>query len=168
MNKLALVTVSEKLAFGVEGITENVKLAAESPQQYVEKFANELEERGISEPFEGLPWIALVDALLDNQLASEIDWAEEIDDVMYVIDQLLQRKQLPSIDWTPLQEEYDDESETDEFLEAITVALKKQSLALAYLDIDSDSFVLIIVKDHEIIELKHLAEEAGYRILDEY
>lgn len=168
MNNRALVKISEKLAFGLDEITSTVKLAMENPQQYIGEFSDELEDRGISEPFEALPWIALVDALIEHQLADEIDWKEENDDIIEVIDQLLQRKQLPRVDWTSLHNEHDDETSTDEFLEAISVKLEEQSMALAYLDIDSDSYVLIVVKDHEISELKELAEEAGFNILDEY
>ena len=56
----------------------------------------------------------------------------------------------------------------EEALDALASELQKNSISLAYLDIDSDSYVLITVRREEIEELKGLAQQAGFTILDEF
>ncbi|MCP1308911.1 DUF6630 family protein [Paenibacillus tyrfis] len=167
MNNSALLELSRKLSFDVEGIVlEDVALAIEQPLVYFEKYKDRLDERCINEPIEELAWIALVDVLLEHQLAFEIDWKETGLYVCDVIDELLDRKKLAPIDWKEFESDHYSEMPTDEFLNHIAKKMKEAGVSLAYMDIDSDSYVLITVPAADLDEIKRLSEEAGVVISD--
>ena len=166
MKELALLKLGERLALDAEGI-QTVKLACENPKRYFKIFEHQLDDRGISEISNDLPWIALVDELIEKELAHEIDWKESIATICEVVDHLLKKKNLLTPAWAELNAKYS-ELDAEEALDAIASELQKNAISLAYLDIDSDSYVLITVKREEIEELKELAEQVGFTILDEF
>lgn len=164
MKKLALVKLGERLMLDAKGL-EIVKLACENPEQYFEGFVYQLEERGIEEVSSDLPWLALVDELIEQNLADEIDWKESVSTICEVVDHLLRKKKMPTLDWAKLNAKYS-ELDAEEALEKIAAELQESGVTLAHLDIDSDSYVLITVKREEIEALKGLAQQAGFTILD--
>lgn len=166
MKELALVKLGERLMLDAEGL-EVVKLACENPKQYFEVFAHQLEERGIEEISNDLPWIALVDELIERNLADEIDWKESVSTICEVVDHLLRQKKMPTLDWAELNAKYS-ELDAEEALDAVAVELLENDVSLIHLDIDSDSYVLITVKREEIEVLKGLAQQVGFTILDEF
>ncbi|MEC0210963.1 hypothetical protein P4H70_18650 [Paenibacillus ehimensis] len=169
MNNSALLELSRKLSFDVEGIViDDVALASEHPLAYFEKYKDRLDERCINEPIEELAWISLVDVLLEHQLAFEIDWKETGLYVCDVVDELLDRKKLASMDWEEFESDQYSEMPTDEFLNHIARKLNEVSVSLAYMDIDSDSYILIVVPTADIEGIKRLAEEAGVVISDSF
>ncbi|XOK58291.1 DUF6630 family protein [Paenibacillus elgii] len=169
MNNSALLELSRKLSFDVEGIViDDVGLALEKPLAYFEKYKDRLDERCINEPIEELAWISLVDVLLEHQLAFEIDWKETGLYVCDVVDELLGRKKLASIDWEEFESDHYSEMPTDEFLNHVAKKLGEAGVSLAYMDIDSDSYVLITVSTADIDEIKRLAEEAEVVISDSF
>ncbi|WP_010503810.1 DUF6630 family protein [Paenibacillus elgii] len=169
MNNSALLELSRKLSFDVEGIVlEDVALAIEQPLVYFEKYKDRLDERCINEPIEELAWIALVDVLLEHQLAFEIDWKETGLYVCDVVDELFDRKKLASLDWEEFENDPYNEVPTDEFLNHIAKKLKEAGVSLAYMDIDSDSYVLITIPTADIEEIKRLAEKAEVVISDSF
>ena len=91
MNELTLLRLGERLALDAEGI-QTVKLACENPKQYFKVFEHQLEERNIMEISHELPWIALVDELIEKELAHEIDWKESMATICEVVDHLLRKK----------------------------------------------------------------------------
>lgn len=166
MNELTLLKLGERLALDAEGI-QTVKLACENPKQYFKIFEHQLDERGISEISNDLPWIALVDELIEKELAYEIDWKESIATICEVVDQLLRKNNLLTLEWAELNAKYS-ELYAEEALDLLASELQKNSISLAHLDIDSDSYVLITVRREEIEELKGLAQQAGFTIIDEF
>ncbi|KZE75789.1 hypothetical protein AV654_25295 [Paenibacillus elgii] len=167
MNNSALLELSRKLSFDVEGIViDDVDLALENPLAYFEKYKDRLDERCINEPIEELAWISLVDVLLEHQLAFEIDWKETGLYVCDVVDELLGRKKLASIDWEEFESDHYSEMPTDEFLNHVAKKLREAAVSLAYIDINSDSYVLITVPAADIEEIKRLAEKAEVVISD--
>lgn len=56
----------------------------------------------------------------------------------------------------------------EEALVALALELQEKEISLAHLDIDSDSYVLITVRKDEIEELKGLAQQGSFTILDEF
>ncbi|PUA36650.1 hypothetical protein C8Z91_25060 [Paenibacillus elgii] len=169
MSNSALLELSRKLSFDIERVVlDDVALAIERPLAYFEKYKDRLDERCITEPIEELAWISLVDVLLEHQLAFEIDWKETGMYVCEVVDELLDRKKLASIDWEEFENDPYNEMPTDEFLNHVAKKLKEAAVSLAYMDIDSDSYVLITVPTADIEEIKWLVEEAGVVISDSF
>lgn len=165
MNTIALLQLCKKLSKDSDVVIEAVKFSIDSPSKYYVNHAEQLRERGINKSSEELPWIALVDELIENGLAFEIDWKEESQAICEVIDDLLDRKSFSGLEWHSFDEGYEDYT-TEEFLNEVSIKLRERSISLAFLDIDSDSYVLITVPAKEIEDLKRLALEAGYRISD--
>ena len=167
MNPMLLLV--QKLSCDAEEqIYSEVSLAIEKPEAYFEKFEDRLDERGIDSPIEQLAWISLVDALLDQDLAYEIDWKETGLYICDVVDELLDRKKMECVSWEEFEDGEFDELPTSEFLNEVSKKLKEKGISLACLDIESDCYVLITVPSSDIDEIKKLAQEAGYRIQDSF
>ena len=167
MNYLPLYELTYQLSFGERNIIERVRLAIERPNLYYEEYSEHLVDRSIDKLSESLPWIALVDALLDNDLAIEIDWKESTSSIIEGVEFLLQQRNLDSLDWSFL-DNYSDELPTNKVLNIISLKLLQNSISLSYLDINSDSYVLIPVPMDKIEIMKKLAATAGYKICDEF
>ncbi|GAB0168343.1 DUF6630 family protein [Lysinibacillus sp. CTST325] len=165
----ALLLLVKKLSCDVEEqIFPEVSLAIEKPETYFEKFQNRLDERGIDSPIDQLAWISLVDALLDHDLAFELDWKESGLYICDVVDELLDRKKMACISWEDFEDGEFDELPTSQCLNEISEKLKEEGISLAFLDIDSDCYVLITVPLSDIDDIKKLAQEVGFRIQDSY
>ncbi|MEC0181020.1 hypothetical protein P4H61_05865 [Paenibacillus peoriae] len=169
MNKAAMLKLSEKLAYDLkEKVLEDVKLALEEPESYFERCEDRLNERGIEVSDRTFVWIALVDVLLEYDLAFEMDWKEKGTYVCDVIDGLLVRKYFPLVNWEELEGKDYSEWTTEMFLNEAARRLKSIAVSLAYLDIDSDSFVLITVPEIEIESIKQLSQKAGFTVEDSF
>ncbi len=166
LNELPLLKVGEMLGLDAASI-QDVRLAYEHPKRYLEVFGDRLEERNVLETSNDLPWIALVDALIDKELAEEIDWKESFEVITDVVEQLLKKKNLFSFDWEELNHT-DYELFSEDALATLASELKRNATSLAYLDIDSDSYVLVVAKIVDMIELKKLAAQSGFAIIDEF
>ncbi|WP_020619954.1 DUF6630 family protein [Paenibacillus daejeonensis] len=164
----ALLRLSRLLAPGEADVAAEVNEALHYPTVYSEKNPERFDNRGLEGNETFLPWIALVDALIQRGLAHEIDWKEESDEVLAVVQRLLDRRQLlmngrelPPADALASEA-------THVVLQACYDALAAQDVVLASLDIDSDSYVLITVPSDWMQELTTFATEAGYRLIVEY
>ncbi|MBG9792935.1 hypothetical protein ABD76_10715 [Paenibacillus dendritiformis] len=166
MNTIALLNLSKRLSLGSNEILQNVRLAVDNPSKYFHENRNRLDERNIDELTEELPWIALVDELIENGFAFEVDWKESNYRICEIIDVLLEKKSFSLLEWQWADEGNYDELSTAEFLHEVSQRLKAHSISLAYVDIDSDSYVLIVVPVQEIESLKMLALAAGHSISD--
>ncbi|MNJ28900.1 hypothetical protein D3C77_234540 [compost metagenome] len=166
MNKLALLNLSKRLSNSSDHVVQKVKMAIEYPDLFIEKYSEGLVERNIDFSFEELLWIALVDELIENGFAFEIDWKESPQNICAVVDVLLENKNYPMLDWGWLQDI--DDIPTELFLYKTSQKLHGLLLSLGYLDIDSDSYVLIIVTLDEMASIKSLALDAGYTISDHF
>ncbi|TVY02072.1 DUF6630 family protein [Cohnella terricola] len=165
MNKSAFLLLSEKLSYDSKAIVlEDVTLAVEHPDLYMEKYQDRLEERGIDEPVEELAWISLVDVLIEHKLAFEVDWKATGIYVCDVVDILLHRKKISLIDWEEFEDEDYSDMPSDQFFQIVANKLSEVNLALTYLDIDSDCYVLIVVPIEDMSEIKRLAQEAEVTI----
>jgi hypothetical protein len=145
-----------------EKLIEELNLAINNPVGYITKFQEQLSYRGIDEPFPELPWIALVDGLTMQNRLVEIDWNTELEDITWNIDQLLQAESDEPNRWTWAETRIWEEKPTEEFLKAAADMFNKRGLALVYLDINSDSYPLLLIKVEQLAQSQKLAEEAGY------
>lgn len=164
----ALLMLSRQLSLDNEDVVLEVNESLLTPHAYCEKWQDRLDDRGISVPFKELSWFAMVDALIEERMAEEFDWKTESTIVLYTIRKLIARKQLlpQDMDWSEF--DFMEDLPTAEALEIMKNKLKPYHIALASVDILSDSYVLITVPSEELVGLKRLASKAGYRIVDHF
>lgn len=167
--RAALLTLSEKLSAGHEHVVGEVVQAWDHPELYVEQWGDRLENRGIYEPIPDLAWIALVDALDELGLVWEIDWKQEAETILFAVGSLLDRRDwlLPAAD-RGLEQAICFESHTYESLGELHEWLRPHGIVLGHLDINSDSYVLIVVKEEECKEIEQLAATSGYRFYSRF
>ncbi|WP_410673738.1 DUF6630 family protein [Amycolatopsis sp. cmx-4-68] len=154
----ALVAVATLLAPDTPQVAARVAAAHDDPGAYLVEHADRLDDRGIDEPFPGLPWIALVDALADHGLLAEVDWKEAPEEI---VSQLRALRSAPSADelWTALSES---DLATHEFLEAAGHRLRETGTALVVLDIESDCYPLALLPAPHGEKLVTSAAAAGF------
>lgn len=152
---LARQLLPEDPAYEVE-----VRLALEDCAGYVERFREQLQGRGITKPEPGLPWIALVDGLWSRKKLVEIDWREAPEEIIEQLDPLLDEygSRPNRWEWADQEEDWD----TEAFLLEIGRTIAADGLALACIDIESDSYPLLIVKSDTFDRARKLADESGY------
>jgi hypothetical protein len=77
-NPDALLLLCKILLVRDPAFVEDVQLSMTDPNLYLNKF---LVNRGIHETIPELPWIALVEGLIDRGYLVELDWATAAEDV---------------------------------------------------------------------------------------
>lgn len=167
----ALLELADRLAFGNKQIVEEVHLALRTPPNYFETFQDRLERRGIMDAQASLPWFALIDGLIEEELAWEIDWKESPDTIVWAVGKLINRKKSRDAAMAalpPLREQDYTDMYTHETLHNIHRKLDRYGFALACMDIDSDSYVLTVVPTLDLPRLSALAMQAGYKLNADY
>jgi len=162
--RAALLSLSEKLSLGSENVVGEVVQALDHPELYLEQWEERLDNRGIDEPILDLAWIALVDALDELGLAWEIDWKQDAETILFAVGSLLDCRGwlLPATD-RRLEQAISQDSYTFDLLGELHKWLRPHGIVLGHLDINSDSYVLIVVKEDECEEIERLAATSGYR-----
>ncbi|MFI0113143.1 DUF6630 family protein [Streptomyces globisporus] len=160
--RASLAEIAGLLAPAHPGVAEEVLRAHDSPHAYVSAFADRLDDRGIDEPFGGLAWIALVDALAAHGLLAEFDWKEDPQEIRAQLRKLESR---PSVDpWDLFEADAATTLPTDEFLHACGRHYREIGAALAVLDIDSDCYPVVGLRAARAGELTALAARAGFPV----
>ncbi|MBD2865118.1 DUF6630 family protein [Paenibacillus oceani] len=163
VKRTALITLSAQLSADSEIVVSEVVLALEHPELYVEQWADRLANRGIEEPIPELAWIALVEALDEQGLVWEIDWKADAEDILFAVHSLLDRRgwHLPSAD-RQLEQAVRSGGHTYDYLCKLHESLRSHGIVLGSLDINSDSYVLIVFREEEVEEVQQLAKASGY------
>lgn len=141
-------------------LSAEVLLALTHPEIYMSHFADELEQRGIEDPREVTPWLALVDGLQRRELCVELDWKLGMNDLVWSLSRLRISEER-HVDYDSL-----DASEISGF-DALTEAaayLRPQGLTLAVFDIDSDSYPLVLLPADQLAPIEELAREVGQKV----
>ncbi len=161
----ALLALSRKLSGGSEQVAGEVAQALDQPDAYVEQWGERLLNRCIEEPTPDLAWIALVDALGEHGLVWEIDWKQEIETTLFAVHSLLDCRGwlLPAAD-RRLEQAIQTEHDTFQQLIELHDWLRPHGLVLGHLDINSDSYVLIVVREDDFTEIGLLAKASGYTL----
>jgi hypothetical protein len=149
-------------------LVEEVRLAIVSADEYVGRFQERLRDRGIKEPRSDLQWIALVDGLENRGRLRELGKKEAAEDIAWKIDNdLLPDRPVQPDRWAFLAEELDLwEAVPWQSLPVIAAHLVKEGLAVVTLDMDSDSYPMMVLPADQVGECQRLAELAGYSITD--
>jgi hypothetical protein len=153
----ALVAIGALVAPKAKRLAADLALAFHDAAAYIAAHAERMDDRGIDEPSADLPWIALVDALVDAEVLVEIDWKTDAEDVEWAIGKLAKQLRLP-----PADDPDDDDRSTWELLELAGIALRERDLQLAHLDYGADAYALVVVPRARFAELARLAKQARY------
>ena len=151
-------------AGATQRIAERLALVLHDPTAYQGLFAEELAERGIETalPAQELRDLALIDALLGEDLLWESDWQETAGEIAEGLNEVLTRQQRPPLlrpAALPGRREPGPEQ-----LDTVQDALEPLGLALVLLTLDSDSYPLSVVADAQVEEARLLAKELGFGI----
>ncbi len=146
-------------------VAERLALALRDPAAYQAQFAGELAERGMAGalPPQELRDVALIDALLSEDLAWESDWQDLAADVAEGLNEVLARQnQGKSLQPGALPRRGQPGPEQ---LDAVQDALEPLGLALVLLTLDSDSFPLAVVAEARVDALRRQAPALGFELV---
>ena len=138
-----------------------VRQAIEEPAQYLDRFADELINRGMDEPEHVTPWLALVEGLQRRRQNFEVDWKLNMDDVIWAL-RVLQTVQQRALD---LQALAGSKALNHEALQEAGDYLRSQGLSLVSIDIDSDCYPLSVLESSAVAPLQALAERVGGKLV---
>ena len=151
-------------ADATQRVSKRLALALRDPAAYQEQFAEELEERGIAAalPTQELRDLALIDALLSEELVWECDWQDPAAYLVSGINETLTRQKQPM----RLAEPASGRTTVTgpEALDIVQDLLEPAGLALVLLTLDSDSYALSVVADAQAEDTRRLARELGFGI----
>ena len=144
----------DKPAFHAE-----VRLAVEHPEEYVERFLEDLEQRNISSPVPTLPWIALIDSLRRHDALVALDWTFEPDELTEGLTAVLEVRGERPIN-VELTEGY---SESTEALQMLGDRLLEAGLALVTIDSaePEDAFPVTVIDADAVDAAAQLAMQLG-------
>jgi hypothetical protein len=145
-------------------LTERLALALQDPAAYQAEYAEELAERGIETalPAQELRDVALIDALLSEELLWEADWKDSVEDLTYSLNETLaQQGRAERLTEPSLARRA---TTGPEALDALQDALEPLGLALVLLTLDSDSHALSVVAEAQVEQTRELAKELGFGI----
>ena len=150
-------------ADATQRVSERLKLVLRDPTTYQAQFAEELAERGIEAalPEQELRDLALIDALLSQDLLWESDWQEKAGEIADGLNEVLMQQKR-----TPLRpaELLGRREPGPEQLDTVQDALEPLGMALVLLTLDSDSYPLSVVADAQAEQARQLAKELGFGI----
>jgi len=155
---IQLFTLTDATA--TERITERLALALRDPAAYQAQYAEELAERGMEAtlPAQELRDVALIDALLSEDLLWESDYQDPAPETAEGLNDILAQQQRPE------RLRLTAAGKGPEALDALQEALEPLGLALVLLTLDSDAYPLSVVAEAQAEEARRLAQELGFGV----
>ncbi len=157
----ALRAIAELLAPDSAAVIDRVTLAIDQPERYVE-VQNELYSQTLEKPHPEMAWFALVDALHEQERLVWVDWNE---DAAEVLGQLRVLTSAPAGSWEwadSLVVAFDRAAGLESLLARIGDNITDTGVSLAWLDSDSDTFLLALVPSVHGATLVELALATGH------
>jgi hypothetical protein len=140
-------------------VSSLVRKAVEDPAAYVSEHKHTLRLRGINAPVPRLPWLALLDALVESSFAVELDWRETPSAAL---------EQISALRIVPTGERVRDIPGPDfelgaswsltDAIRAAATTLADVGIDLLVLDLQTDSFPMLCARPSTTEELRILAE----------
>ncbi|GAB3119258.1 DUF6630 family protein [Glaciibacter psychrotolerans] len=128
------------------------------PDAYFAAHEDDLLQRGIEEAEELNAWLVVVDWLESNEMLIELDWSADSDEL---VEELQGLTQFPD-------EQFDASFEpATELVPALTdvdAMLQTRGMHLLYLDIDSDSYPLVLVPSANAEPIRDVAAQLGQHV----
>ena len=150
----------DQLCPGDASLYLEVELSINNPMGYLKKFKDALWDRGIEKASEVTPWLALVDGLTSRAHLTELDWRLQAEELAFELENLAPCKER-DVRLFALSES---SSSTQVLLDEAVQALRRYSLDLLCLDIDSDCYPLAVVPLDRASEVRRLASLVKQRI----
>ena len=151
-------SVCEQLCSGDASFHQDVQLSISDPQSYFEKFEFALAQRGIDDPADVNPWLALIDGLETRGLLREFDWKLDANELAFQFERLLPCKkenvQLPKLRHSS--------AIGANLLHSAANELKSYSLGLVCLETNSDCYALMVVPIDNIPNIVELITSIGH------
>jgi len=159
----ALRAIAELLASDSPAVSDRVTLAIDYPERYVE-VQNDLYSQTLEKPHPEMAWFALVDALHEQELLAWVDWNE---DAAEVLGRLRQLESAPgaahSWKWADeLAAGYDRAAGLETLLAGVGANIAGSGVSVAWLDSDSDTFLIVFVPSVQSATLVELALATGH------
>ena len=165
----ALLALAALLSPSDPSIVSSVAAALEAPSTYLAEHAETAErfpELLAPDDERALPWVALVDELRARRIAVEIDWKTDRSDVIGHLRQLAGFRELSlevrqAVESLALQDGL-----TVSWLRAVARESQADDVVVATMDIDSDSYVVLLLGSGDYIKAARHARQAGHRLED--
>ena len=143
-------------------IGERLALVLRAPADYQTQFAEELAERGIETalPAQELRDVALIDALLSEDLVWEADEQDALAETAEGLNDILEQQNRPE----RLRLLASRNAGGPEQLDTLQDALEPLGLALVLLTLDSDAYPLSVVAEAQAEDTRRLAQELGFEL----
>lgn len=142
-------------------VSSLVRKAVEDPAAYVTEHKHSLRLRGINAPVPRLPWLALLDVLIESSFAVELDWREAPSAAL---------EQISALRIVPTGERVRDIPGPDfelgaswsltDAIRAAATTLADVGIDLLVVDLQTDSFPVLCVRPSTTDELLILTERA--------
>lgn len=157
------VKVVEIISNNDEAVVKQAKECVTDIEGYFNAHAKAYDERGIEEieNENDTKWLGIVDILIEHSFACEVDYSVEVEDFLFALNET---KRMADVEIVLDEDELDEEGEVTEWCHVIDQKLADQHYCLASMDIDSDSYVIFMIKTSEFDELVEITEAVGYRI----
>lgn len=141
-------------------LTERLALVLADSAAYQAQYAEELAERGMDGPLpaQELRDVALIDALLNENLLWESDYQDPAAETAAGLNDILEQQQRPERLQLPVA------GKGPEALDALQEALEPLALALVLLTLDSDAYPLSLIADEQAEAGRRLAVELGFNV----
>ena len=149
-------------AAATKRVSERLALALNDAAAYQQQFIEELAERDVMAklPAQELRDVALIDALLNEELVWECDGQDTAAWLIVGINEILMQQHRTRWPDEPARGAVTG----PEALDIVQELLEPCGLALVLLTLDSDSYALSVVADAQADEARHLAKELGFGI----
>ncbi|RYE90385.1 MAG: hypothetical protein EOO37_03090 [Cytophagaceae bacterium] len=141
-------------------LIERLSLVLRDPAAYQAHYAEELAERGMDMrlPPQELRDVALIDALLSEDLLWESDYQDPATETAEGLNDILAQQQRPE------RLRLAAAGRGPEALDALQEALEPLGLALVLLTLDSDAYPLSVVAEAQAENARKLAQELGFGV----
>lgn len=149
-------------AVATQRMTERLALVLQDPAAYQAQYTQELAERGMEAALlaQELRDVALIDALLSEDLLWESDWQDPTTDTAEGLNDILTQQDRPE----RLRLANRPPTSGPELLDMVQDILEPLGLALVLLTLDSDSYPLSLVAEAHAEDARRLAKKLGFEL----
>lgn len=165
-----LLALAAILSPADSSICETIKTAIEYPSHYLQTHEDMTGKHlwASKDPAADpkFPWLALVDELIDRDLAIELDWNWDKDDILWNLNQLESYKLLSDDTGSSLATLHCADAFTINWLHAIAAQAASDDVVVAVMDIDSDSYIVVLLTRADYQRASHYAGQLGFKLND--
>ncbi len=157
-----ILEIAELISSNNKAVSDRLKFCVERPEEYFSECSERYTERGIdvnNREKNTLYWIGMVDELAEQGFLFSVDWNCELEDFLWAMEQI---KTYPLISDEISSITFDENCDILEWGRRVNEAVGKARLC--WVDIDSDSYELIIVTTEALEKIASLAPKTGYSV----